>query len=214
MKTLELKSENRRSVLIKLNLSIGIFLFMISSLTIYIYILKNHYFFEKNNLMELVAASFLVPLISIHYVLFVQISRIIKVNLFTLIFRHLLNLTFIAWIVLAITSKGNIEIGEISGVIYIYLLFELYQTIHKITQLETQNHKQLNLEIKKTIFSIIVLMTVILQKFYFSFDYRLSFFNFLIHLSIYVIYASLIVINVNLILSFLFRKSLTDEVTE
>ncbi len=214
MKTLELNPENRRSVVRKLNFSIGIFLFMFLILTTYLYISKNHYFYNFIYQIEWITGTLLVALTTVHYILFILVSRAIKVHLFMVIYRHLLNLTFIGWFILAIISKGAIKIGEISALVNFYFLLELFYTSFNRSNLLHSNRKQLNEEVKKVFFSISVLISVTLTVFYFIDDFRLPIGFLVINFLVFVLYSGMVLLNINLIYSFLFRKSLTDEVTD
>lgn len=214
MKTLELKPENRRSVVRKLNFSIGIFLFMFLILTTYLYISKNHYFFNFIYQIEWITGTLLVALTTVHYILFILVSRAIKVHLFMLIYRHLMNLAFIGWFVIAITSGGSIGLGEISALVNFFFLLELFHSSFNRSNIIHSNRKQLKQEVKKVFFSISVLMSVTLTVFYFIHDFRLPMGLLLINFLVFVLYSGMVLLNINLIYSFLFRKSLTDEVTE
>jgi hypothetical protein len=130
------------------------------------------------------------------------------------IYRHLLNLTFIGWFILAIISKGAIKIGEISALVNFYFLLELFYTSFNRSNLLHSNRKQLNEEVKKVFFSISVLISVTLTVFYFIDDFRLPIGFLVINFLVFVLYSGMVLLNINLIYSFLFRKSLTDEVTD
>jgi hypothetical protein len=131
-----------------------------------------------------------------------------------LIYRHLMNLAFIGWFVIAITSGGSIGLGEISALVNFFFLLELFHSSFNRSNIIHSNRKLLKQEVKKVFFSISVLMSVTLTVFYFIHDFRLPIGLLLINFLVFVLYSGMVLLNINLIYSFLFRKSLTDEVTD
>jgi hypothetical protein len=192
----------------KLNYSWVINLVSPVILFIYLFCSKNHFYnYEQSKTVEVFVGLVLLLLITANYILLISSSKQLNSNKFTLTYRHLLYITFIVWIILAIFSKGAIAIGEISPLVYFLFLVELFHTSHQKSLIIDTNIKRRTSNIKAMFFSGFLLMGVMLWVFYFIFDYRLSPFEIILNWFVYGLYVSLVALNANLIFFLLFGKT-------
>lgn len=206
MSSIELKIGKENGLENKLNYSIGINLTMILILSIYLFCSKNHYFFEQRYSVEFILGFVFSVLMLSHYISFIKSVKLMKTNLFTIIYRHILNIIFIGWMILAIFSRGAIEIGEISPAIYFLFLVELLHTLLQKSNLSDTNTNYRKINIKSIFFAMFSLMGVILGYFYFVFNFQLNPLMLILNWSVYGIYSSLIALNAILIFYLIFGK--------
>ena len=206
MNSATLKIGNEKGFLSNLNTSIGLNLSMFSVMFIYLITVKNNSFKdEAHYLSEFVFGSILLILMTFNYILFLKTSRIQKISSLNKFVRHSLNIGFLVWMVLAVSSNGAIGIVEICPALFLFFLLELFQTLNQKIHLLKVNSK---FNFKLISLSAFTLIGVIMLFFYFVYNFNLSPLQFLIHFLIYGIYSSLILVNTySFILSLLNSKN-------
>jgi hypothetical protein len=206
MESFELKVGKEIGLVKKLNFSLGINLSLILMLSIYLFCSKNHYFFENRYVVEFSLGFVFIMFMLSNYILFLKSVKQLNSNLFTIIYRHLLNILFIGWMILAVFSNGAIEIGEISPLVYFFFLVELFLNLNQKRILKEKDFNRKNTEFKAMFFAMFTLIAVMFGYFYFAYDLKLSLHILLLNLLVFGIYLSLIAINAQQIFFIIFGK--------
>ncbi|MFM7682715.1 MAG: hypothetical protein ACKO7P_08215 [Bacteroidota bacterium] len=208
MNSATLKIGNARGFLSNLNTSIALNLSMFTILFIYLMTEKNHTFKDGVHYhSEFVFGVILLVLMTFNYILFLRTSSIQKTSSLNRIVRHTLNIGFMVWMVLAVSSHGAIGIVEICPALFLFFLLELFQTLNQKTHLLKVNSK---INSKLIFLSTFTFVGIIMLFFYFVYNLSLSPLQMFIYFSVYGIYSSLIFVNVYQFFLLVIRRKVSD----